>query len=151
MALTIDPGDEAATAIVAWINASIAYTLPSPAVYSVEVVDAQQTVDAFRVDVTVETDQQPQETLDVSEQTSHILRVWLRDKLENGSAAAVMSRKLLTRKLFNRVKDFISTDRRLIVWDCGKDKEESPGKQWVVKNGMYISFFELRVTVAPPA
>lgn len=151
MPLTIDPGDEAAACIVDRINSSLAYTLPTPAIYSVEAVDVLETVNALRVDVTVETDQQLHEMLDQTDRTSHILRVWVRDKLENGSAAAVMSRKLLTRKIFQRVDEFVSADRRLQVWDCGKDKEESPGKQWIIKNGMYVSFFELRVTVAPPA
>ena len=151
MPLTIDPGDEAVAAIVARINSAITYTLPTAAAAAVQIVDPYEQISGIRVDVTHEEETQLQETLALEDASSHILRVWVRDKLADGAAATLMSRKLLTRKIFQRINEYVTADKRCSVWDAGKDRNEHPGKQWVVRDGLYVAFIELRVEVRPPA
>lgn len=149
MPTTISPSDEACQALVARINSAITYTLPQPAAYADEVIDELSEVTGLRVDVVEETSQQLRETLDPLEPTSHIIRIWVRDKLPDMDAATVAPRKLVTRKVFERVNNFDSADGRVRVWSAGEDRGEIPGKWCLVKDLFFRAYIELRVEVAP--
>lgn len=148
-AVTIDPGDEAIAAILARINSAITYTLPTPAVESVQIVDPYEQIDGIRVDVTHETETQLHETLSQEDNSSHILRIWVRDKLPDAAPLTLKSRKLLARQIFQRVNEFQNS--RISVWDAGKERNEKPGKEWAVRDGIFVAYCEIRVEVRPPA
>jgi len=146
----IAPCDEACEAIVARINTATTYTLPQPAEYLPVVIDQLEEVDGLRVDVVHEFEQDLQETLDIEDRTSHIIRIWIRDKLPDDSIAEVKSRNLIVRKIWQRVNNFHSANGRVKVWDIGKNRGEIPGKLMLVEAGFYRAYIELRVEVEPP-
>lgn len=148
--VTIAPCDEACEAIVARINSATTYTLPQPAEYLPVVVDQLEEVDGLRVDVVHEFEQDLQETLDIEDRTSHIIRIWIRDKLPNDSITEVKSRNLIVRQIWQRVNNFHSINGRVKVWDIGKDRGEIPGKWMLVEASFYRAYIELRVEVEPP-
>ncbi len=148
--VTIAPCDEACEAIVARINSATTYTLPQPAEYLPVVIDQLEEVDGLRVDVVHEFEQDLQETLDIEDRTSHIIRIWIRDKLPDDSIAEVKSRNLIVRQIWQRVNNFHSANGRVKVWDIGKNRGEIPGKLMLVEAGFYKAYIELRVEVEPP-
>ena len=147
MAVTIDPSDEAGQMIADRINSAIIYTLPQPATYTHAIIDPLEEVDGFRVDVAHVGVQQLDDTFDIEGRSSHLLRVWVRDKLQNIETATVAIRNLLTRKIFQRLNNFRTA--RVAVWDIGKDRGEIPGMQTLVEANFYRSYIELRVEVEP--
>jgi hypothetical protein len=149
MPVTIDPCDEACAALVTRINSAITYTLPQAATYTHEIIDILDEVTGFRVDVCPETSQQLQETLDVEDRSSHLIRIWVRDKLTTDDAATVASRNLLARKIFQRISEYSTADGRCHVYDAGKDRGEIPGKLTLVKDLFYRAYIECRVEVEP--
>lgn len=149
MALTIDPCDEACQALVTRINSAITYVLPRDATYTHEVIDDLAEVEGLQVDVCPETSQDLHEVLDLVGRTSHVIRVWIRAKLPDMDAATVAPFNLITRKIFLRVNEYETADRRVSVWDCGKDRGESPGKLVLVKDNFYRAYIEMRVEVEP--
>lgn len=145
MSVTIDPSDEAGQAIADRINSAIIYTLPRPAEYTHAIIDQLEEVDGFRVDVAHVDAQQLEDTFDIECRSSHILRVWLRDKLDEMDTAAVAVRNLLLRKIFQRLNNFRTN--RVAVWDIGKERANIPGMQVLVEANFYRAYIELRVEV----
>lgn len=150
-AVTIAPSDEACQAIVARINSGTAYTLPQAAAYIPTVIDILEEVTGLRVDVEHQLEESLEgETLDVENRTSHIIRIWIRDKLDDQSAAEVAALNLINRQIVQRVLNFDSADRRVRVWEVGKDRGEIPGKAVWTEAGFYRAYIELRVEVEAP-
>ncbi len=147
-AVTIDPTDEAGQAIAARINSAIIYTLPQEATYTHAVIDELDEVDGLRVDVAHVGVQHLEETFDLEGRTSHLLRVWVRDKLPDMDAATVAVRNLLKAKIFQRLNNFRTS--RVAVWDIGKDRAEIPGMLVLVDANFYRAYIEIRVEVEAP-
>lgn len=147
MPVSIDPLDEACQALVTRINSAITYTLDQPATYTHEIIDILDEVDTTRVDVCPEGSGELQETLDVEDCSSHLIRVWVRARLTDMLAATTAPLNLLTRKIFQRLNEYVTTDRRVRVYDCGKDRAERPGKMVLVKDLFYRAYIEMRVEV----
>lgn len=148
-AVTICPSDEAGQAIAARINTAIIYTLPQPATYTHAIIDQLEEVDGLRVDVAHVDMQQLEETFDMEGRSSHLLRVWVRDKLPDMDAATVAPRNLLARKIFQRVNNYATGNGRVRVWDAGKNRGEIPGMLVLVEANFYRAYLELRVEVEP--
>lgn len=146
----IAPSDEACQAITARINSGLTYALPRDAAYFPQIIDPLEDVDGLRVDVVHETEQDLQETLDIEDRTSHIIRIWIRDKLPDMAADSIAARNLITRQIMQRVNNFDSVDGRVKAWEVGKDRGEIPGKAVFVEAGFYRAYIEVRVEVEPP-
>jgi hypothetical protein len=149
--VTTSPVDEACQALVARINSGILYTLPTPAVQSELAVDQLDEIDGFRVDVVHDTGKQLAETLELEDNTSHIIRVWIRDKLDDMDPATIAPRNLLVRQIEQRLQNYANTGGRVRVWAISEDRGEIPGKLIICKNNLYRAYIEARVEVLPPA
>lgn len=148
--VTIAPNDEAGNAIVDRINAGAAYILPRPAEYETEIFDALEDVDTLQVDLVHETDTDLNETLGVENRTSHIFRIWIRDKLPDMETATVAPRNLLLRQIWQQVNNYETPDGRVKVWDIGQFRGEIPGKLVLVQANFYRAYIEIRVEVEAP-
>ena len=83
MAVTMAPSTEAMQAIVARINSATTYCLAVVAEYRETLVDPLEEITDLRCDVVSESEEQLVETLATEDRTSHVLRIWLRKKLDN--------------------------------------------------------------------
>ena len=149
-AVTIAPSDEACQSIRDRINTGMAYTLPQPAIYHEQVIDTLEEVTGLRVDVVHELETTLVDTLATEDRTSHIIRIWVRDKLPDDSQAAVAARNLINRQIWQRVNNFNSANGRVKVWGIGENRGEIPGKLVMIENGFYRAYTELRVEVEIP-
>jgi hypothetical protein len=150
-AVTIDPSVEACQALISQINAGTAYTLPVDATYSEQVIDPLEEIDNLRVDVVTEESETLGETLSVEDRSSHAIRVWIRDKVDDQSNVTINALKLAVRQIFQRVNDFDSSNGRVKVWECDLDEKQSPDKDILKNSGLFVSSILLRVEVEPPA
>lgn len=148
MSATIDPSVEACEAIVSRINSGGAYTLATPAAYSEREIDLLEKLKRLRVDVCTGESQTLDETMDGEQRSSHVLRVWVRKKMD-GSTSQINLLKLLVRQLFQRLDNYDSPDRRVRVWECDEDEKQSPDKALLVTHGLFVTALTLRVTVEP--
>ena len=146
-AVTIDPSVEACQALVTQINAGTAYTLPVDATYSEQVIDPLEEIDNLRVDVVTEDSETLGETLSVEDRTSHMIRIWIRDKVDDQDNITINGLKLAVRQIFQRVNDFDSSNGRVKVWQCDNDAKESPSKEDLQRAGLFVSSMLLRVEV----
>ena len=151
MAVTIAPATEAAEAIVARLNSGTAYCLDVRAEHTPQIVDALENLTELRCDVCTETEEQLNETLDVEDRTSHVLTIWVRSKVSETSGDEIDALKLLVRQIFQRVNNYDTTDRRVMVWDCDLATKENPDKEFMRQHGVFISAIQLRVEVGSSA
>jgi hypothetical protein len=149
MAVSIAPSVEAMQAIVARINSGTAYCLDVKAAYTELQIDTLEEVRELRVDVVTEGEEQPIETLEVEDYTSHQIRIWIRKKLRSLSNDEIGALKLLVRQIFQRVNNYDTTDRRVCVWECDVSQQENPDKDLLNQAGLFVSSIVLRVEVAP--
>ena len=146
-AVAIDPSVEACIAIVGKINSGKVYTLHVVATYSEELIDSLEEIDGLRVDVTTDESETLTESLDVEDRSSHMLRVWIRSKVENFEPATIEPLKLLVRQIFQQVNNFDSTNGRVRVWSCSNERSQSPDKQMLKSVGLFVTSILLRVEV----
>lgn len=151
MAVSIAPSVEAATAIVDRINAGTVYCLPVIADRTDNLVDVLENVDQLRVDVVAESEETLEETLDVENRTSHLLRVWIRQKLRRADNDELDALKLLVRQIFQQVNNFDSSDRRVRVWQCEIEQKQAPLKTHLQRHGLFVTSLLLRVEVEASA
>lgn len=147
MAVTISPATEAMTAIVDQINDGGAYELAVRATYSEAIVDPLEDITSLRVDVVSETEEQLNETLDIEDRTSHLIRVWVRKKVDPGNQDQIDYLKLLHRQIFQRLNNFDSSDGRVQVWEIENDAKECPIKSILQQLGVFAATLILRVEV----
>ena len=146
-AVTIDPSIEACQALVAQINAGTAYVLAVAATYSEEIIDPLEEVDSLRVDVATDESETLNETLDVENRTSHLIRVWIRSKVDDVENVTINQLKRLVRQIFQRINNFNSTSGRVRVWECDQDLKQNPDKDLLRESGLFVSSILLRVEV----
>lgn len=147
MAVTIAPSTEAMQAIVARINSATTYCLAVVAEYRETLVDPLEEITDLRCDVVSESEEQLVETLATEDRTSHVLRIWLRKKLDNLTPDEIDPLKLLFRQIFQRVNNYDTTDRRVTVWDCDIEPKEVPLKDVLQQAGLFVASIVLRVEV----
>jgi hypothetical protein len=147
MAVTIAPSTEAMQAIVARINSATTYCLAVVAEYRETLVDPLEEITDLRCDVVSESEEQLVETLATEDRTSHVLRIWLRKKLDNLTPDEIDPLKLLFRQIFQRVNNYDTTDRRVTVWECDIEPKEVPLKDFLQQAGLFVASIVLRVEV----
>ena len=148
MAVSIAPSVEACNAIVDRINGGTTYALDVNAVYREQLIDPLEDFDdQMRVDVVPESEQQLSETIDNEDQTSHQIRVWIRDKVSTVDDSNIAAMKLIVRQIFQRLNNWDSADRRVRVWECDYGLKERPDKQALRDMGLFVDSIELRVEV----
>ncbi len=150
MTVTTAPADEACLSLVDRINEGTGtYALNLLATYERVAVDRAEEVSGLRVDVLHESEQDLNETLDVEQRTSHEISVYIREKLPDLQPETLAARALVVRQIFQRVNQFNSSDQRVKVWDCNRDKRMDPDKNLLRKLRMFVARIVLRVEVEP--
>jgi|TARA_R110000824_G_scaffold28583_1_gene95885 hypothetical protein len=147
MAVTVAPSTEAMSAITDRINSGTAYSFDIAAEYTDEVIDPLEEIAGLRVDVVSESEEQLEETLDAEDRTSHVLRIWVRQKVDDVRNGTVDPLKLLVRQIFQRVNDYDSTDGRVAVWEVDTDAKQTPDKVILRQHWLFIASIVLRVEV----
>jgi hypothetical protein len=121
---TIAPSTEVCNAIRDRINSGEAYSLEVRAAVVDEATDDLQDLRQLRVDVIQETEEQLIETIDLQDNTSHVIRVWIRKKLDTTTQDEIDALKLLKRQIALRLLNYATTDWRVRVWEV--DNSQSP-------------------------
>lgn len=151
MAVTVAPSEEALAALVDRINSGTEYDLEVNAAVSDVLIDPLEQIDGLRVDLVAETEEQLTETLDDEDRTTHVIRVWVRRKIEAVDGLPnrdqVAATKLLTRQLFQRLNQWDSSDLRVKVWDAEMDPKEVPLKDHLRTALLFVASILLRVEV----
>lgn len=150
-AVTIDPSVEACQALIAQINAGTAYTLQVNAIYSEQLIDSLEEIDVLRVDVCTDESETLEETLAIEDRTSHKIRIWIRNKVNDFVNETIDPLKLLVRQIYQRINNFDSSNQRVRVWECDYEPLENPSKETLRTAGLFVSQIVLRVEVDPPA
>lgn len=146
-AVVVSPSEEALAALVDQINTGGDYSLDVDATASDNIIDPLEDVTGLRVDVTEESAEHLAETLAVEDSTSHIIRVWIRKKLDSTDEIEVNPLKLLASQLFQRLNDFDSEDGRVKVWECEYDPKQVPDKSYLKDMGLFVTSILMRVEV----
>jgi hypothetical protein len=145
MAVTQSPSTEAMSAIVEQINSGTAYELSVTAAYSETLDDELEDIPDLRVDVVQEEEEQLNETLDVEDRTSHMIRVWIRKRTPTQDDIDAV--KLIVRQIWQRVNNFNSSNGRVKVWECDMDPKEVPNKTILKQSGLFVASMLMRVEV----
>jgi hypothetical protein len=149
MAVTQSPSTEAMSAIVEQINSGTAYELAVTASYSETIDDELEDIPNLRVDVIQEEEEQLNETLDMEDRTSHMIRVWIRKRTP--SQDDIDAVKLIVRQIWQRVNNFNSSSGRVKVWECDMDPKEVPNKTILKQSGLFVASMLMRVEVEASA
>jgi len=149
MAVTVAPSVEAMRAITDRINTGGKYCLEVLATYGEQMIDPLEEITGLRVDVVSETEEQLNETLDLEDNTSHVIRIWIRKKLDNVSNEVVDEMKLLVRQIFQRVNQWRNESGRVQIWEADFDSRRNPDKAVLHQQWLFVSQILLRVEVGP--
>lgn len=149
MAVAIAPSTEAMSAITDRINGGTAYNLEVEAAYHESLVDELEDVNELRVDVVHETEEQLEETLEREDQTSHVIRVWFREKLPRDSADRIAALKLFVRQVFQRLNNYDDSAERVQIYESDNDPKAIPDKGLLKNNGLFVAWLAFRVEVRP--
>ncbi|MFN9295456.1 MAG: hypothetical protein ACK6EB_45865, partial [Planctomyces sp.] len=87
-----------------------------------ELTEDLQDLRQLRVDVIQETEEQLVETLDLQDNSSHQIRVWIRKKLDTKTQDEVEQLKLLRRQIELRLLNYATTDWRVRIWDLSNSQ-----------------------------
>lgn len=151
MPVTIAPSAEACQALVDRINTGTLYRLPTPAEYSRKVIDALEEVSNLRVDVEAFDEVQLNETLTVEDATSHTIRVWVRERLADKEPETIDRTMLVLRRIFQRLNNWDSANRRVRVWEADINAKETPDKSALRDLQQFVGYITLRVEVGASA
>ena len=148
MTITIDPSIEACQAVVERINSGSYGIAFRDAEYLEEIIDPLENVTSH-VSVTVVPvdEEQLNETLAVTDRTSHNIRIYIRTKLANIEPRAIDDLKLFTRQVFDRCNDYDTANNRVRVWECDQDVKQKPDKDALRDRGVFLASINLRVEV----
>ena len=150
-AVTIDPSIEACQALIARINTGTAYTLQVDAIYSEQLIDPLEEIDVLRVDVCTDESETLEETLAIEDRTSHKIRIWIRNKVNDWENRTIDPLKLLVRQIYQRINNFDSSNQRVRIWECDSEPLDNPSKKTFRTAFFFVSQIVLRVEVDPPA
>jgi hypothetical protein len=149
MPVTIAPSTEACQALVDRINAGTEYALDVLATYSRVDVNPLEQITERKVDVVAIDEKQLSDTFDVEGRTSHTIAIWIREKLDenNPDPEAIDALCLVVRKIFQRVNNWDSADRRVRVWEVDEETRMTPDKQLLRQASLFAAKIVLRVEV----
>ena len=151
MAVTTAPAVEAMTFLRDRINDGYAYDLPIRAEYAEQIIDPLEEITGTRVDIVSEMEETMNDTLDVENRTSHVVRIWIRAKVESVANDAIDPLKLLVRAIFQRVNNADSSDGRVQVWECDLEGGQNPDKDILQQSWLFVSSIILRLEVVASA
>lgn len=148
MTITIDPSIEACQSLVERINSGSYGIAFRDAEYLEEIIEPLEDVSSH-VSVTVVPvdEEQLNETLAVTDRTSHNIRIYIRTKLANIEPRAIDDLKLFTRQVFDRCNDYDTANNRVRVWECDRDVKQKPDKDALRDRGVFLASINLRVEV----
>ena len=112
---TLSPSTEACEAIRNRINSGTDYTLEVRAEVRDEITEDLKDLRQLRVDVCQESEEQLFETIDLQDNTSHQIRVWIRKKLDTTTQDELEQLKLLKRQIELRLLNYATDDWRVRV------------------------------------
>ena len=146
---TLSPSTEACEAIRNRINSGTDYTLEVRAEVRDEITEDLKDLRQLRVDVCQESEEQLFETLDLQDNTSHQIRVWIRKKLDTTTQDELEQLKLLKRQIELRLLNYATDDRRVLVWEVGNAQAPVAERDMLHQDRSFVTGILLRVEVKP--
>jgi hypothetical protein len=146
---SVSPSTEACEAIRDRINSGEDYALEVRAQVAEEITEDLQDLRQLRVDVIQETEEQLEETLDLQDNTSHSIRVWIRKKLDTTTQDEIEQLKLLRRQIELRLLNYVTTDWRVRVWEVSRTQAPIIDRSGLHQDRSFIASIVCRVEVVP--
>lgn len=141
------------TELVKHINSGTGYCVDVKAEYTEQLIDELEDISGqgLRVDVVTEDEETLNETLAVEDRVSLNIRIWMRKKVAAITTDEIDPLKLAFRQIYQRVNNFNSSDRRVMVWECDYDSKEVPDKDILRQSHLFVASLLLRVEVEASA
>ena len=146
---TLSPSTEACEAIRDRINSGTDYTLEVRAEVRDEITEDLKDLRQLRVDVCQESEEQLFETIDLQDNTSHVIRVWIRKKLDTTTQDELEQLKLLKRQIELRLLNYVTDDWRVRVWEVSNAQASVAERDMLHQDRSFVSGILLRVEVKP--
>jgi hypothetical protein len=146
---SVSPSTEACEAIRDRINSGEDYTLEVRAQVAEEIAEDLQDLRQLRVDVIQEAEEQLEETLDLQDNTSHSIRVWIRKKLDTTTQDEIEQLKLLRRQIELRLLNYVTTDWRVRVWEVSRSQSPIVERDMLHQDRSFVASILCRVEVKP--
>ena len=146
---TLSPSTEACEAIQDRINSGTDYTLEVRAEVRDEITEDLKDLRQLRVDVCQESEEQLFETLDLQDNTSHQIRVWIRKKLDTTTQDELEQLKLLKRQIELRLLNYATDDWRVRVWEVSNAQSPVAERDMLHQDRSFVTGILLRVEVKP--
>ena len=146
---TLSPSTEACEAIRDRINSGTDYALEVRAEVREEITEDLKDLRQLRVDVCQESEEQLEETIDLQDNTSHVLRVWIRKKLDTTTQDEIEQLKLLKRQIELRLLNYVTTDWRVRVWEVGNAQAPILERDMLHQDRSFVASIVCRVEVKP--
>jgi hypothetical protein len=146
---TVSPSTKACEAIRDRINTGEDYALEVRAQVAEEITEDLQDLRQLRVDVIQETEEQLEETLDLQDNTSHSIRIWIRKKLDTTTQDEIEQLKLLRRQIELRLLNYVTTDWRVRVWEVSRTQAPIIDRSGLHQDRSFIASIVCRVEVVP--
>ena len=146
---TLSPSTEACEAIRDRINSGTDYTLEVRAEVRDEITEDLKDLRQLRVDVCQESEEQLFETIDLQDNTSHVIRVWIRKKLDTTTQDELEQLKLLKRQIELRLLNYATTDWRVRIWDVSNSQAPLMERDMFHQDRSFVASMLCRVEVKP--
>jgi hypothetical protein len=146
---TLSPSTEACEAIRDRINSGTDYTLEVRAEVRDEITEDLKDLRQLRVDVCQESEEQLFETIDLQDNTSHVIRVWIRKKLDTTTQDELEQLKLLKRQIELRLLNYATADWRVRVWEVSNAQAPVAERDMLHQDRSFVTGILLRVEVKP--
>ena len=146
---TLSPSTEACEAIRNRINSGTDYTLEVRAEVRDEITEDLKDLRQLRVDVCQESEEQLFETIDLQDNTSHQIRVWIRKKLETTTQDELEQLKLLKRQIELRLLNYATDDWRVRIWDVSNTQAPLMERDMFHQDRSFVASILCRVEVKP--
>ena len=144
---TLSPSTEACEAIRNRINSGTDYTLEVRAEVRDEITEDLKDLRQLRVDVCQESEEQLFETIDLQDNTSHVIRVWIRKKLDTTTQDELEQLKLLKRQIELRLLNYATDDWRVRVWEVSNAQAPMAERDMLHQDRSFVTSILLRVEV----
>ena len=146
---TLSPSTEACEAIRNRINSGTDYTLEVRAEVRDEITEDLKDLRQLRVDVCQESEEQLFETIDLQDNTSHQIRVWIRKKLDTTTQDELEQLKLLKRQIELRLLNYATDDWRVRIWDVSNTQAPLMERDMFHQDRSFVASILCRVEVKP--
>ena len=146
---TLSPSTEACEAIRNRINSGTDYALEVRAEVRDEITEDLKDLRQLRVDVCQESEEQLFETIDLQDNTSHQIRVWIRKKLDTTTQDELEQLKLLKRQIELRLLNYATDDWRVRIWDVSNTQSPLMERDMLHQDRSFVASILCRVEVKP--